>query len=182
MYELNGLEALGNKASPRERCPRGQRRRCLAQDSAGMDGLKRKKQPGKGPQNPRTKRATTAGKSGTTAAKKSIAKCRRTEGSQPSVKTNNEQSSFVSRSPDTDHPTRWQRRQAKQHTGADGSDNAQRSEAQQSQFIEETIEIPVSPQRQTGFRRSWRFLHYSAMMRKSSSGPQCSEDCGDVAG
>ena len=26
-----GLEALGNKASPRERCPRGQRRRCLAQ-------------------------------------------------------------------------------------------------------------------------------------------------------
>ena len=28
--KLNGLEALGNKASPRERCPRGQRR-CLAQ-------------------------------------------------------------------------------------------------------------------------------------------------------
>ena len=26
-----GLEALGNKASPRERCPRGHRRRCLAQ-------------------------------------------------------------------------------------------------------------------------------------------------------
>ena len=26
-----GLEALGNKASPRERCPRGQRRRCLVQ-------------------------------------------------------------------------------------------------------------------------------------------------------
>ena len=96
--------------------------------------------------------------------------------------TNNEQSSFVSRSLDTDHPTRWQRRQAKQHRGADGSDDAQRSEAQQSQFIEETIEIPVSAQRQTGFRRSWRFLHCSAMMRKSSSGPQCSEDCGDVAG
>ena len=31
VYKLNGLEALGNKASPRERCPRGQRRRCLAQ-------------------------------------------------------------------------------------------------------------------------------------------------------
>ena len=30
-YKLNDLEALGNKASPRERCPRGQRRRCLAQ-------------------------------------------------------------------------------------------------------------------------------------------------------
>ena len=38
-----GLEALGDKASqPRERCPRGQRRRCFAQDSAGMDGLERK--------------------------------------------------------------------------------------------------------------------------------------------
>ena len=42
VYKLNGLEALGNKASPRERCPRGHRRRCFAQDSAGMDGLKRK--------------------------------------------------------------------------------------------------------------------------------------------
>ena len=36
VYKLNGLEAVGNKASPRERCPRGQRRRCFAQDSAGM--------------------------------------------------------------------------------------------------------------------------------------------------
>ena len=77
VYKLNGLEALGNKASPRERCPRGQRRRCFAQDSAGMDGLE-KKQPGKGPQNPRTKSATTAGKSGPTAGKKSIANCRQT--------------------------------------------------------------------------------------------------------
>ena len=42
VYKLNGLEALGNKASPRERCLRGQRRRCFAQDSAGMDGLRRK--------------------------------------------------------------------------------------------------------------------------------------------
>ena len=65
VYKINGLEALGNKASPRERCPRGQRPQCFAQD---MDGLKRKKkQPGKGSQNPRTKRATTAGKSGPTA-------------------------------------------------------------------------------------------------------------------
>ena len=37
-----------------------------------------KKQPGKGPQNPRMKRATTAGKSGPTAGKKSIANCRQT--------------------------------------------------------------------------------------------------------
>ena len=45
-----GLEALGNKASQlRERCPRGQRRRCLAQDSAGMDGLKRKNSQGRDP-------------------------------------------------------------------------------------------------------------------------------------
>ena len=94
--------------------------------------------------------------------------------------TNNDQSSFVSRSPDTDHPTRWQRRQAKQYRSADSSDKAQTSEAQQSQFIYETIEILVSAKRQTGFRRSWRFLHHSAMMRKS--GPECSEDCGDVAG
>ena len=31
VYKLNDLEALGNKASSCERCPRGQRRRCLAQ-------------------------------------------------------------------------------------------------------------------------------------------------------
>ena len=37
-----------------------------------------KKQPGMRPQNPRTKRATTAGKSGPTAGKKSIANCRQT--------------------------------------------------------------------------------------------------------
>ena len=136
---------------------------------AWMDS--REKQPGKGPQNPRTKRATTAGKSGPTAGKKSIANCRQT--------TNNHHS--YRGPPDTDLSTRWQRRQAKQHRGADGSDSAQRSEAEQSQFIEETIEIPILAQRQTGFRRSWKFFHYSAMMRRSSSGPQFSEDCGDVA-
>ena len=31
VYKLNDLEALGNKASPRERGPRRQRRRCLGQ-------------------------------------------------------------------------------------------------------------------------------------------------------
>ena len=171
VYKLNGLEALGNKTSPRERCPRGQRRRCFAQDSAGMDGLKREKKPGKGPQNPKTKRATTAGKSGPTAGKKSIANCRQT--------TNNHHS--YRGSPDTDHSTRWQRRQAKQHRGADDSDSAQRSEAQQSQFIKETIEIPASAQRETEIRKSWKNLHYIAMMRRLNSSPQCSEDCRDVA-
>ena len=37
--------------------PAGSRRRCLAQDSAGMDGVFQKKRPGKGPQNPRQRRA-----------------------------------------------------------------------------------------------------------------------------
>ena len=43
-----------------------------------MNDMKRakQKQPGKGPQNPRMKRATTAGKSGPTAGKKSKANCR----------------------------------------------------------------------------------------------------------
>ena len=50
----------------------------------------------KGPQNPRTKRATTAGKSGPTAGKKSIANCRQT--------TNNHHS--YRGPPDTDHSTR----------------------------------------------------------------------------
>ena len=173
MYELNGLEALGNKASPRERCPRGQRP--VPRTGQCRHGwTQEKKQPGMGPQNPRKKRATSAGKSGPTVDKKSTANCRRTEGSQPSVKqtTNNH------------HSCRDPQTQITQQDGrdADGSDSAQRSEAQQPQFIEETIEIPVSAQRQTGFSRSWRLLHYSAMMRRLSSGPQCSEDCGDVAG
>ena len=57
-YKLNDLEALGNKASPRERCPRGQRRRCLAQAvQAWMDLNETKKQPGKGPQNPRRQKS-----------------------------------------------------------------------------------------------------------------------------
>ena len=164
VYKLNGLKALGNKASPRERCPRGQRRRCFAQDSAGMDGLRRKKQPGKGPQNPRTKTATTAGKSGPTAGKKSIANCRQT--------TNNHHSYRDSQTQITQQDDR----------GADDSDSTQRSEAQQSQFIKETIEIPASAQRETEFRKSWKNLHYSATMRRSNNSPQCSEDCGDVAG
>ena len=53
-YKLNDLEALGNNASPRERCPRGQRRRCLAQAvQAWMDSDGKKKQPGKGTPEPK---------------------------------------------------------------------------------------------------------------------------------
>ena len=56
-----GLEALGNKASQlRERCPRRLRRRCLAQDSAGMDGLKRKKTAREGTPDPKKKQKSTA--------------------------------------------------------------------------------------------------------------------------
>ena len=84
------LGSLWNKSSPRERCPRGQRRRCLAQAVQAWTGLKQKKQPGKGPQDPRTKRATTAGKSGPTAGKKS---------KHSQLQANNEQSPFVSRPP-----------------------------------------------------------------------------------
>ena len=84
---------FGNKASPRERCPlrTGQCRHGWTQE---------KKTAREGTQNPRTKRATTAGKSRPTAGKKSIANCRQ--------RTNNHHS--YRGSPDTDHPTRWQRR------------------------------------------------------------------------
>ena len=168
MYKLNGLEALGNKASPRERCPRGQRRRCFAQDSAGMDGHK-KKQPGMGPQNPRKKRATIAGKSGPTAGKKSIGNCRQT--------TNNHHSY---RDPQT------------QITQRDGRDVRQSStEALTVQTVHDDRKLSShsstrapsrSAQRQIGFRRSWRFLRYSAMMRSSNSSPQCTEDSADTEG
>ena len=42
MYERNGLEVLGNKALQTCAVPAGSRRQCHAQDSAGMNGLKRK--------------------------------------------------------------------------------------------------------------------------------------------
>ena len=126
----------------------------------------------------RKKRATTAGKSGPTAGTKSIANCRQTEGSWPSVKqtTNNHHSC---RSPDTDHPTRQQRRQPKQHRGADGSDNCSKIGSSAVAVHRGNHRDPCLSAR---FRRSWKFLHYSAMMRKSSSGPQCLKDYGDVAG
>ena len=59
-----GLEALGNKASPRERCPRGQRRRCLAQAvQAWMDSNETKNSQGRDPRTQESKRAQpTAGK------------------------------------------------------------------------------------------------------------------------
>ena len=59
-----GLEALGNKASQlRERCPRGQRRRCLAQVvQAWMDSNEKKNSQGRDPRTQESKRAQpTAG-------------------------------------------------------------------------------------------------------------------------
>ena len=62
-YKLNDLEALGNKASPRERCPRGQRRRCLAQAvQAWMDSNEKTAREGT-PEPKKSQRAQpTAGK------------------------------------------------------------------------------------------------------------------------
>ena len=57
VYKLNGLEALGNKASPRERCPRGQRRRCPAQAVQAWMDSREKKQTGKDPRTQESKRA-----------------------------------------------------------------------------------------------------------------------------
>ena len=56
----------------------------------------------------------------------------------------------------------------KQRTGADSPDTKS-LEAQQSQFIDEDIEIPVSTQRQPKFRRSWRFFSCSTLSRRSIS-------------
>ena len=57
-----GLEALGNKASPRERCPRGQRRRCLAQAVQAWMDSNEKTARGRDPRTQESKRAQpTAG-------------------------------------------------------------------------------------------------------------------------
>ena len=129
-----GREALGNKASqPRERCPRGQRRRCFARDSASMDGLKRKNSQGR---DPRTQECE--------------------EHSQPQAK---QQTITIRIEVSQTQIT------LRDDRGADDSDSVQRSEAQQSQF-KENIVIPASAQREAEFGRSWRNLHYSAMMKK----------------
>ena len=164
VYKLNGLEALENKASPRERCPRGQRRRCFAQDSAGMDGLKRKNSQGRDPRTQERKEQPLRERTDL----QLVRRAQPTAGKQRTITIRIEV-------PQTQITQQDER-------GADDSDSAQRSEAQQSQFIKETIEIPASAQRQTEFRKSWKNLQYSAMMKRSNNSPQCSKDCGDVAG
>ena len=61
--------------------------------------------------------------------------------------------------------------QAKQHRGADGSDSAQRSEAQQSQ---------KKPSRSLFQRRGK--LDSEDMMKRSKNSLQCSDGCGYAAG
>ena len=68
-----------------------------------------KKQPGKTPPEPKNEEQQ-AGKNGPTAGKKSIANCRQ--------QTTNNHHSYRG-PPVTDHSTRWKRRQAKHHRGAD---------------------------------------------------------------
>ena len=58
---------------------------------------------------------------------------------------------------------------SKQRRHADGPDSVQSLEAQQSQFTDEAVEFPVSAQRQTGVRRSSRFLSCSTLTRRSIS-------------
>ena len=78
-------------------------------------------------------------------------------------------------------------------TGADGPDSAQSSEAQQSQFIDEIIDIPVSAQRQNtsksnAFRRPYRIqkimeipqLQYTVKMVDVPA--ESSKDNADAAG
>ena len=138
-----------------------------------------KKQPGMGPQNPRKKRATTAEKSGPTAGKKSIANCRRTEGSQPSVKqtTNNH------------HSYRDLQTQTTQQDGRDARQSSTEAPTVQTMLKDRKLSSRSSSRKPSRslFQRRGRLDSedrgdYSAMMRKSSSGPQYSEDCGDVAG
>ena len=76
-----------------------------------------------------------------------------------------------SRSPDTVYSTRSWRRQVRRNapTGPDSPDSAQSVGAQQSQFVNEDIEILVSTQRQPGFRRSWKLLSCSTLKRRSTS-------------
>ena len=124
-----------------------------------------KKQPGKGPQNPRTKRATTAGKSGPTADKKSIANYKQTTNNHHSYRGTLRHRSLNKMTVVLTIQTVLTVRKLSSHSS---SRKPSRSLPQRK--------------RQTEFRKSWKNLQYSAMMRRSNKSPQCSEDCGDVAG
>ena len=156
------LEALGNKASSRERSRGDSRARCFAQDSAGMDGLKRKNNQGRDPRTQERKEQPQW-------EREDIQLVRRASPTASSQRT----ISIRIEALQTQITQQDDRR-------ADDSDSAQRSEAKQSQFIKETIEIPVSAHRQTEFRKSWKILNYSAMMKRSNNSPQCLADCGEL--
>ena len=142
----------------RERCPWG--RQCLAQDSAGMSGLERKRSQA---WDPRTQE--------------------RKEHSQ--LQADRKQSAFRQSYRKEPQAFRFPRHRAPnkmvETPGATErkvpilQSSAQAPTAQtlkawklsSRSFIDEDIEIPVSAQRQPGFRRSWRFL--STLTRRSSS-------------
>ena len=110
-----GLEALGSK-------PAGLLRQCLAQDSAGMSGLKRKTAMDGTPE-PRNKRAQpTAGRQETTISRIKIPQTQCTQQDRGDARCDGTPSSHSS----------------EQRTGADGPDSAQSSEGQQSQYIDES--------------------------------------------
>ena len=126
VYELNGLEALGNKAS------RGQWRWCLAQDSAGMDGLKRERK-----EQPLRERADP----------QLVRRAQPTAGRQRAVglQSNKQRTIIIRVDPQTQITQQDSRDASQSSTEALTVQTiAQRSEAQQSQFIEETMEIPAS--------------------------------------
>ena len=88
---------------------------------------------------------------------KSTANCRQTESNQPSVKeTGNNHQPYQDPQTQCTQQDRGDARcggtlfslSSKQRTGPDGPDSAKSMEAQQSQFIDEGIEIPVSAQLQ----------------------------------
>ena len=97
VYELNGLEALGNKASPRERCPRGRGAGAWHRTvQAWMDSRENNSQ-GRDPrtQDREEHSQLQAEEHNQQAGKKSIANCRQTEGSQPTVRqTTNDHHSY----------------------------------------------------------------------------------------
>ena len=139
-----------------------------ARGDSGADASHRTVQ---GPQNPRMKRATTAGKSGPTAGKKSIANCRQT--------TNNHHS--YRGPPDTDH----------QQDGRDARQISTEALTDQTVLKDRKLSSHSSsrkPSRSLSQRRGRLDSEdrgdssITVMMRRSNNSPQCSEDCGDVAG
>ena len=127
VYERNGLEVLGNNPQTWA-APAGSRRQCLAQDSAGMNGLKRK-QPGIGHQGPRMKSAQ--------------ANCQADRNNISRIKIPQTQSTQT----DGGEPSATERNVPTLQSSTEASTvqtSSESLEAKQSQFIDEALEIPVS--------------------------------------